>query len=102
MEVRNILNPSVAIISLSAPPISSMIRASSAGSPVAAVWRASIATSRFILEAPMALTSLVASTTSELMEAMAEVKVVAAVALSASEDSGVREAAVESVKGRGG
>ena len=50
----------------------------------------------------MALTSLVASTTWELMEAMAEVKVVAAAALSASEDSGVREAAVESVEGGGG
>ncbi len=89
------------MISLSAPPISSMISASSAGSPAAASWRASIATSRLDLEAPMALTSLVAPTTRPLMEEMAEVKVVAAAALSASEASGPREAAVESGGGGG-
>lgn len=49
----------------------------------------------------MALTSLVASTTWEFMEAIAEVKVVPAAALSASEESGVSEAAVESVGGGG-
>lgn len=49
----------------------------------------------------MALTSLVASTTWLLMEEMAEVKVVPAAALSASEESGPREAAVESGGGDG-
>ena len=88
------------MISLSAPPISSIIRASSAGKPAAASWRASIATFR-LEEAPIALTSLVASTTWLLMEEMAEVKVVPAAALSASEESGPREAAVESGGGGG-
>ena len=94
---ENILNPNVAIISFNAPPISSIISANSAGNPVSASWRASIATTSRFLAAPMALMSLVASTTWELMDAMAEVKVVPAAALSASEEEGVREAAVESM-----
>ena len=97
---KNILNPSVAIISFNAPPISSISIANSAGNPVSASWRASIATTSRFLAAPMALISLVASTTWELMDAMADLKVVPAAAFSASEEDGVREAAVESVRGK--
>ena len=81
------------MIWLSAPPISSMISASSAGNPPVggAACRLAKGTGRL-----PELTSLVASTTRVLIEAMALVKVSPAVVLSAAVLSGPRDAAVES------
>ena len=84
------------MIMFKAPPISSIMRASCAGRPPAA-WRASTVMMSCL---DRALISPVASTTRLLIEAMADVNVVAAVVLSASVESGPREAAVESARGK--
>lgn len=87
-----------------APPISSITAASSAAKPVGSVGVACLfikalaaARERLVLGVSgSASMEVVASRTRVLMEAMAEVKVSPAVALSAAVESAVREAAVES------
>ena len=90
------LKPKVAMIMFKAPPISSMMSASSAGKPPAA-WRSSIATSRLSrrFEPPRVLTSLVAATTTLLMEAMLDLKVFSAVLFCAAVEAELRDSAVE-------
>ena len=91
------------MILFNAPPISSIISASSAAKPVGSagsVCRSMRERERLDVEvvssAGSASIALVASTTRVLIDAIAEVKVSAAVLLSLAEDVDVRVEAVES------